>query len=302
MAKVRLRVNMASTSNIDPRATAPVPTAERLPVTPKHAPAGFIPMQGRARRYRGIYAFHHTQRFEWMRRKLNLFGRQDISIIELGCADATSLDYVPVSVRRYLGFDAAWRSGWRNGEPYGFDAALERHRGQPYIQFQKSTHYADIARVHEKFDVGLVLETFEYMELSQLESYIATLADKIDKRGCILSTMPNEKGLPLLVKAIGSKLTGVRRSEYSLHELMNAVLGRMDRVPRAERGRKGFDYEAVARIARRYFAYVHLQSVGFPALPKSISLNVGMIAAHEPIPALFNTARATQANAARNGD
>ena len=209
--------------------------------------------------------------------------KQNVSVLELGCADAKSLEYVPVHVDRYLGFDAGWRSGWQNGHACGLEAARERYSSRNNFTFVQSACYTDIQRVPEKFDLGIVMETFEYLDTHQLESYIATLASKIDANGCVLSTMPNEKGLPLLVKAIGSKLSGVRRSEYTFPQFLNALAGRLDRVPRAERGRKGFDYGQIAALAARHFRYVHLEAVGASGLPPSLSPNIGLIASHRPI-------------------
>jgi hypothetical protein len=232
---------------------------------------------------RKLYSFHHVQRFDWLRKKIASMEKQNVSVLELGCADAKSLDYIPVKVDRYLGFDAGWRSGWQNGQASGLDAARERYGSRPNFRFVQSVCYTDIQRVPEKFDLGIVMETFEYLDTHQLESYIATLAEKINVNGCALSTMPNEKGLPLLVKAMGSKLSGVRRSEYTFPQFLNALAGRLDRVPRAERGRKGFDYSRIAALAARYFRYVHLEAVGAPGLPAFLSPNIGLIASHKPI-------------------
>jgi hypothetical protein len=230
-----------------------------------------------------LYSFHHVQRFEWLRKTIASLDKQTVSVLELGCADARSLDYVPVHVDRYLGFDAGWRSGLHNGKACGLEAARERYGHRHNFRFVQSVCYTDIQRIPEKFDLGIVMETFEYLDTHQLESYVATLAEKIDVNGCVLSTMPNEKGFPLLVKAIGSKLSGVRRSEYTFSQFLNALAGRLDRVPRAERGRKGFDYGQIAALTARYFRYVHLEAVGAPGLPTFLSPNIGLIASHNPI-------------------
>jgi hypothetical protein len=233
--------------------------------------------------FRQLYSFHHVQRFEWLRKKIISLEKQSVSILELGCADARSLDYIPARVERYAGFDAGWRSGLQNGKACGLQAARERYGDRNNFSFVQSVRYTDIERVAGKFDLGIVMETFEYLDGHQLESYVATLAKKIDVHGCVLSTMPNEKGLPLLIKAVGSKFSGVRRSEYTLPQFLNALAGRLDRVPRAERGRKGFDYGQIAALVARYFRYVHLEAVGAPGFPASLSPNIGLIASHQPI-------------------
>lgn len=211
-------------------------------------------------------------------------GKHSVSILELGCNDATSLDYVPVPVRRYLGLDAGWRSGWSNGNALGLEAARQRYATTQNVEFRYACDYTDLTSVTETFDFGVVLETFEYLATSQLEFYVSALAEKVNCDGCILSTMPNEKGIPLLLKHFGSRLSGVRRSQYTLPELANAFLGRMGRVHRAERGRKGFDYQRIADLIRRHFRYVSLEPVGLSFLPRSLSLNIGLVASHSPFP------------------
>jgi hypothetical protein len=233
-----------------------------------------------------LYTRHHTRRFEWMREKIASYGKKSVSIIELGCHDARSLTYVPVNVDRYIGLDAGWQSGWIGNEPYGLEASRVRLQNLDNIEVRKSTSPEDIDRINGQFDVALVLETFEYLEPSALESYIAALARKVHKNGCIVSTMPNEKGIPLLLKAIGAKLCGVRRSEYTARQFCDALLGRMDRVPRPARGRKGFDYEQTVSLVGHYFPFLRIEGIGLMKLPPHLNTNTGIVASKEPLPPL----------------
>jgi len=234
---------------------------------------------------RWLYTKHHACRFEWMRAKIPSLGKENLSIIELGCNDARSLTYVPVSVTRYLGFDAGWQSGWKDGTPFGFEAARTCLLNDPAVEVRKSTSPRDIESLDEQFDLALVMETFEYLEPASLDSYVAAIARKVRPDGCLLSTMPNEKGLPLLVKALGSRISGVPRSQYTARQFCDAVLGRMDRVPRAPRGRKGFDYALIVRLLERHFPFVRLESVGLVNLPLHLSTNIGIVASRVPVPA-----------------
>ena len=232
-----------------------------------------------------LYTKHHACRFEWMRAKIPSLGKQNLSIIELGCNDARSLTYIPVSVSRYLGFDAGWQSGWKDGSPFGFEAARTCLLNDPTVEVRKSTSPRDIEALDEQFDLALVLETFEYLEPASLDSYVAAIARKVRPDGCLLSTMPNEKGFPLLVKALGSKISGIPRSQYTARQFCDAVLGRLDRVPRAPRGRKGFDYAVIVRLLKRHFAFLRLESVGLMNLPLHLSANIGIVASKAPLPA-----------------
>jgi hypothetical protein len=225
-----------------------------------------------------IYNFHHTRRFEWLRGKIAALGKREVSILELGCNDARSLEYVPIPVKRYVGFDAGWRSGWRNGVACGLDAARIRFEDRPQFEFRRSERCEDLDGLKETFDIAIVLETFEYLDPLKVDAYVSALSQKLNNSGSILSTMPVEKGLPLLVKAIGSRLSGIPRSGYTPRQFWNALAGRLDRVPRAVRGRRGFDYSAMAELVSRYFSHLKLEPVEPANAPLWLSLNVGLTA------------------------
>ena len=235
----------------------------------------------RAYSFNWFYARHHARRFEWMRDKIASTGKKSVSILELGCHDVRSLAYVPSNVHRYVGLDAGWQSGWNGETPYGLEAGRIRLQDIENFEVRKSSSPEDIERIGEQFDVVLVLETFEYLEPSALEAYVAALATRVRDSGCILTTMPNEKGIPLLAKALGAKLSGIRRSEYTAKQFYHALLGQMDQVPRALRGRKGFDYGHMARLLARYFPFLSLEGVGLMKLPPHLSTNIGMVASKE---------------------
>lgn len=234
--------------------------------------------------FKALYTIHHAQRFRWLREKLVSRGKPNVSILELGCNDATSLDYVPLAVDRYVGFDAGWQSGWKDGVAYGLEAARIRYTGIENFEFHESVDFMDVLGVTGAFDFALVLETFEYLEPSMLEAYISALAARLWPGGQLVSTMPNEKGIAVLLKHFGSRISGVRRSVYSPWELFQAAIGRTSSIPRGTRGRKGFDYQQIAALARRHFRYVRLESVGPSFLPCCMSLNVGLVASHEFLP------------------
>jgi hypothetical protein len=241
---------------------------------------------GRAYTFNWFYARHHARRFEWMRDKIASCGKRSVSVLELGCHDARSLTYVPVRVHRYVGLDAGWKSGWTGQTPCGLEAGRVRLKGRKNFEVRISSSPQDIDKMEGQFDVALVLETFEYLQPAALEPYIAALAGKLSDDGWLLTTMPNEKGIPLLVKALGAKLAGIRRSEYNGTEFIHALLGQMDRVPRAVRGRKGFDYGQIARLMAKHFSFLRLEGVGLMNLPPYLSTNIGIVASKKPFAGL----------------
>lgn len=230
---------------------------------------------------KGIYGQHHMRRFKWLKNTLEALCRQSpsISVLELGCYDAKTLEWIPVHVDRYVGIDAGWNSGTIDGKPCGLDAARVSFRHNSNYTFLQCNTPDGISALSDTFDVGICMETFEHIDPAQLESYVAAYARKV--QDVLLVTVPNEKGLPLLGKTVGAWLLRKERaSSYSMLELVAGVFGRMDRVSRSEH--KGFDYVHLASLLKKYFSHVRIQSVSPGGLPASLSFTVGIIASRRP--------------------
>lgn len=246
------------------------------------------PVKVSARQYnerlfgKGIYGRHHMRRFKWLKNTLAALcrRRQSISILELGCFDGKTLEWVPVHVDRYVGIDAEWNSGIIDGKPCGLDAARITFRDNSNYTFLQSKTPDGITTLNDTFDVGICMETFEHIDPAQLENYVAAYATKI--HDVLVVTVPNEKGLPLLGKMMGSWLLRKERaSSYSMKELVSGVFGRMDRIPRTQH--KGFDYRHLVRLLKNYFPYVYTRGVSPGGLPPSLSFTVGIIASRTPL-------------------
>jgi len=222
----------------------------------------------------GLYGRHHIQRFKWLSKNIALMfpGRSSISVLEVGCYDGKTLDFVPVDIHRYVGFDAGWGDG--------LDLARRRFANCDSYKFHQSVEPSDIANTPGRFDLIICMETFEHITPSKVGSYISAFAEKL--QGFLLVTVPNEKGLPLLFKTVGAKLLGKCRDSYGASEFANAFLGRMEFVPRSDH--KGFDYAALAKSLRGSFKHAQMEGVSPTKLPPQLSLTIGMIASHKPLP------------------
>lgn len=223
---------------------------------------------------RGIYGRHHRGRFEWLRKKFVALAEADgISVLEVGCHDGRALSHIPRRVRRYAGFDAGWGGGLERGRQH---FATEKN-----YTFTKSTDPRDVADLEEKFDFILCMETLEHLETPVVEGYIQAFAKKVD--GCLLITVPNEKGIPLLVKATGARVLNIDRYyPYTATEFFWGLMGRLDRVRRSEH--KGFDYSRLVSLIKQHFKHVRVEGIGPFRLPPSLSLTVGIVASQRPIP------------------
>jgi hypothetical protein len=231
---------------------------------------------------KGIYGWHHMGRFKWLKDTLATLcrRRQSISILELGCFDGKTLEWVPVHVDRYVGIDSGWNSGIIDGIPRGLDAARIAFKDNSNYVFLQSKTPDGIETLNDTFDVGICMETFEHIDPAQLENYVAAYAQKI--QDVLVITVPNEKGLPLLGKEMGSWLLRKERaSSYSMKELVAGIFGRMDRIPRSQH--KGFDYAFLVRLLKKYFPHVYTHGVSPGGLPASLSFTVGIIASRNPL-------------------
>lgn len=247
---------------------------ENATPNPNRASDGAEPVYGEQLFGKGIYARHHLGRFEWLRRKFrHLGGQSEISVLEVGCHDGRGLDSIPQRVRRYAGFDAGWGGGLERGRA--------RFAAESNYSFTESTDPRAVASLAERFDFILCMETLEHLDQPVVEAYIQTFAAKLD--GFLLVTVPNEKGLALLVKATGAKILNIERYyPYTAAEFFWGLVGRLDRVRRIEH--KGFDYARLVELIRQHFAHVRVEGISPLRLPPPLSLTIGIVASHQPIP------------------
>ena len=211
-----------------------------------------------------LRGWFHRARFRWLRRNVNALAGADLRVIELGCFDGKTLAYLP-PLRRYLGLDANWEDG--------LELARQRWPQDGRIEFRACRTPAEMRLAGEEFDVGICLETLEHLPPALAEDYLRALLQAI--QGYLLISVPNEKGLIFLGKYLARRLWRDRSYAYTLPDVVNSALGRLDRVSRYEH--KGFDY---ARLAAQISQMVDLHAIHgipFASLPPSWNFGVGMI-------------------------
>jgi hypothetical protein len=93
--------------------------------------------------------------------------------------------------------------------------------------------------------------------------------------GVFIVTVPNEKGLLFLTKYLIKKLVVGGADEYTYAELLNATLGRMERVARVEH--KGFDWEKLLAELKIYFDVEKVQGIQFPWAPLCCNAQIGFV-------------------------
>lgn len=220
----------------------------------------------------GFRKYLHEARFFWLRRRLEAAGCPARRIVELGCYDGKTLDYLPAPPDYYLGLDANWEDG--------LTLAQERWSAHPHYEFRLCTAPSEMQVDGMRFDVAVVMETLEHLPEPMVDPYLEKLAAVTDHYAFI--TVPNEKGIVFFFKYLTKRLFG-DAERYTPAEFVNATLGRMHRVQRFDH--KGFDYARLIEDVGRHFDVVEVSGIPLPFLPPILSFNVGIVARAKRRPA-----------------
>lgn len=214
----------------------------------------------------GLRGRLHRPRFLWLRESLRRVQAPCARVLELGCFDGRSLDYLPRHPDAYLGLDANWEGG--------VDLGRARWRDDRAVRLEIGTTPADLSRFADgqRFDTALALETLEHVAPGLVAGYIDAIADVTT--GHFVVTVPVEKGPVFLGKYVAKRLFG-DYFRYRPSEVWWATIGRMDRVARDDH--KGFDYEAMVREIARRFEIVEVSGYPFRRLPPWANFGVGII-------------------------
>lgn len=217
------------------------------------------------RLFRGrVRRFVHMGRFLWLAKRVAALDPTADSVIELGCYDGRALEHLPRPPGLYVGYDANWERG--------LDLAKTKWGTSPQRQFRFAERPSDID-LTESFDIGVCMETLEHIPDEFVDGYLDALATVVRRR--LYVTLPNEKHAPFLAKHVYHAFVG-GGAPYTPSEVLNAALGRMDRVARNDH--KGFDYEdMIARIGKR-FTVERVESQPIPRLPTWTSPGVAFTA------------------------
>lgn len=214
----------------------------------------------------GIRKWLHEARFHWLTHQCLEFGLAHQTVLELGCFDARSISYLPVSPSKYYGFDANWEGG--------LDRAKEIWRDSSKYVFEVATKPDDL-NINEKVDLCLSLETIEHVPPELVEGYLKRLFEVLKIDGALLVTVPNEKGIIFLAKYFAKKLFLGGSESYDFFEVINASLGRMSRVKRHEH--KGFDWGQLREQMSEHFVIIRITGVQFSWLPVWANAQVGFV-------------------------
>jgi 2-polyprenyl-3-methyl-5-hydroxy-6-metoxy-1,4-benzoquinol methylase len=208
----------------------------------------------------------HLSRFYWVAAQMRRLNLNRASIIELGCYDGKTIEFLDFAPEAYLGLDANWEGG--------LDSGKAKWKDFPNVELRHCRKPEEIPAPRKPYDAGICMETLEHVPPDMVEPYLQRLSEVID--GYLFITVPVERGLIFLLKHGLKRILGMKDETFHKGEFINSILCRMDKVSRREH--KGFDDRALVRQVEKYFDIVTLTGV-FPGLGiLSLNLTIGIIA------------------------
>jgi 2-polyprenyl-3-methyl-5-hydroxy-6-metoxy-1,4-benzoquinol methylase len=209
----------------------------------------------------------HLARFRWFAAEVAKRGCATDRVLELGCFDGKLLDFVPASPSRYVGFDANWEGG--------LDLARAKWAHRPSCSFHLATSPEDMRlAADDRFDIAVAMETLEHVPPDMVDGYLRQIADHLD--GYLFITVPNETGPVFLGKWAAKAMLGGDPERYSASEVLNATLGRTDRVQRREH--KGFNYRKLVAEIENHFEVIEVGGHPLGFLPPAMCFGIGVVA------------------------
>jgi hypothetical protein len=214
----------------------------------------------------GLRFTYHMARYHWLASEVRKLAIRKPRIVELGCFDAKTLDFLSFAAPSYyLGLDAGWENGLRLGR--------QRWKDHSWVElFECSSP----CKVPDRgfFDIGICMEALNIMDYETEDAYLRKLGQMCR---LLFVTVPREHGLVFFAKHAAKRmLYGQARIPYSWREVALLTLGKFGKVRRQEY--KGFDERVLLRIMSRYFKVEKVCGL-FPstAFPVQLSCTVGIV-------------------------
>jgi hypothetical protein len=213
----------------------------------------------------GIRRWLHMARFRWLSKMCEKYEPDLSCVVELGCFDCRSLDFLP-EPKLYYGFDANWEGG--------LESAKQRYSNSKNIILSECIKPDDFYS-GDKFSTFISLETLEHIPVDMLDDFIVKISSKISDGGFLFITVPNEIGFIFLMKYLYKNFISADSDVYKPSEVFWAVFGRTSKIARKEH--KGFNYNELLILLRKNFKLIECKGLQLEALPLSLNASIGFV-------------------------
>lgn len=213
---------------------------------------------------KGLRAHWHLARFLWFEKTIKDLKIEARSVVELGCYDGKTINFIHPAPEHYVGYDANWEGG--------LDIARKNWQNKNY-NFFLCSHPREIKET-ESFDIAICMETLEHIPSDLVDPYVEKLSTITNNY--LFVTVPVEKGPIFLFKHLSKMLLGYSHEDYTLKEFILASIGLTKYVHRNQH--KGFDYNEIIKTVSKHFEIVKVEPHPVRFLPKIFGIGIGIVA------------------------
>ncbi len=114
---------------------------------------------------KGLRAHWHLARFLWFEKTIKDLKIEARSVVELGCYDGKTINFIHPAPEHYVGYDANWEGG--------LDIARKNWQNKNY-NFFLCSHPREIKET-ESFDIAICMETLEHIPSDLVDPYVEKL-------------------------------------------------------------------------------------------------------------------------------
>lgn len=209
--------------------------------------------------------FLHNNKYTVMFKILNKYTSNKIKILDLGCGFADSFIFLNKNFNiDYLGIE-------ENIEVFKITEDRYKNYNNFKIENKDLTNIKNFDGID--FDIVIMFDVLEHIKLPNRLRLIEKIHELNFKK--LLINVPNEVGIAIFIKNIGSKLMRYKRDlEYSNYDTFNAVFRRIEKIPPHLDRHKGFDWYVLKYILHYYFEIIDTHTLLNSMLPKSISPSI----------------------------
>ena len=216
---------------------------------------------------KGLRKWLHLSRFYWLERRVKLLPSVPENVLEIGCYDGRSLEYLTTLPKEYLGYDADWEEA--------LSLARQRWSGHDNLKFCKSTLPEHFVCKENHYDIAIGLETLEHITPDDLDEYLKKIHLALKTGGTFFVSVPVEIGPVFAVKQILKWVFIGDADKYSFKEYCCQIFGMVDHVKRMDH--KGFSYRRLKKQLKRHFQVETVEGIPMNLLPPYVNFGCGIV-------------------------